>query len=422
MRDPRFQGRREPTHLKPRPMRPPTRNARLVLVAGDGGVVGALPPTPVATPWWQDIAPVVSAVRERWGIEVTILRLLFASLPAPPGGEVTYLAQIDRAAPAEPWAGELDDHPLRLAYAKPGGPQADLAWAAARLAEQGLAMTAPPIQIRTWNLSSLWRLPCGDGAAWLKVVPPFFAHEGALLAHLAGRPVPALLARDGPRTLLAEIHGEDLYQATPAQHAAMIDLLVDLQYAQAGRVDDLLALGLQDWRAAALTEALAAVVERVAPELEAADRASLERFLAGLPARWADLAACGLPDTLVHGDFHSGNFRGSDADLTLLDWGDSGVGHPLLDQAAFLDRIPADDVPPAALRWAEQWRRRIPGSDPERAARLIVPIAAARQATIYQGFLDRIEPSEHPYHAADPAAWLARAAALFRRDAEDSPG
>ena len=398
-------------------MSPPARTARLVLVAQDGAVVGALAPLPVATPWWQDIAPVVSAVRERWGVEVTVLRLLTASLPAPPGGEVTYLAEVDRLPmAAELWKSELDEHPLRLAFAKPGGPAADLAWAAARLAERGMGPTAPPIQIRTWNLSSLWRLPCGERAAWLKVVPPFFAHEGALLAHLAGNRVPALLARDGARSLLAEIEGDDLYEAMPAQHAEMIDMLVDLQCAQAGCVEGLLALGLPDWRAGALTEALAVTVERVAPQLEAADRVSLERFLHELPASWTDLAACGLPDTLVHGDFHSGNFRGSGEALTLLDWGDSGVGHALLDQAAFLDRIPARAVDAARRRWADRWRRRIPGCDPERAASLIVPIAAARQALIYQGFLDRIEPSEHPYHRADPADWLARTAAFARRE------
>jgi hypothetical protein len=37
----------------------------------------------------------------------------------------------------------------------------------------------------------------------------------------------------------------------------------------------------------------------------------------------------------------------------LLDWGDSGVGHPLLDQAAFLDRIPAGDVEPVRVHWNE---------------------------------------------------------------------
>lgn len=399
-------------------MRSPTRTARLVLVTGDGGVVGALPPLPVATPWWQDIAPVVSAVRERWGVEATVLRLLAASLPEPPGGEVTYLAQVDRPPMAAgAWEGELDEHPLRLPYARPGGPSADLAWAVGRLAERGMAMTAPPIQVRTWNLSSLWRLPSTDGAVWLKVVPPFFAHEGALIAHLAGGSVPALLAYDGARSLMAEVEGEDLYEATPVQHTAMIDLLVDLQDAQAHRVDELLALGLPDWRADTLAEALAAVVERAAPQLDAADRASLASLLTGLPARLAGLSECGLPETLVHSDFHPGNFRGVNNDLTLLDWGDSGVGHPLLDQPAFLERLPEDRAAPLRGHWADRWRRRRPGCDPARAACLIAPIAAAQKAIIYQGFLDRIETSEHPYHRAGPADWLARSAALARLEA-----
>jgi len=45
---------------------------------------------------------------------------------------------------------------------------------------------------------------------------------------------------------------------------------------------------------------------------------------------------------------------------------------------------------------------------------LLAPVAAARQAVIYRKFLDNIEPSEWPYHAADPAAWLHRAAGAVR--------
>ena len=363
----------------------------------------------------------VAAARKHWGLDVAVLRLLTAALPAPPGGEVTYLVEVDKApAGLGPWGGALDDHPLRLPYARPGGPAADLAWARARLAEAGKPLTGPPAQVRTWNLSSLWRLPCAGGGAWLKVVPPFFAHEGALLAHLAGGPTPALLARDGARALLAEIEGEDLYEATLAQRKAMIELLVDLQAEQTDRIGDLSALGLPDWRAEALAGAIDSVAGRVASQLSPADQDDLASFLRGLPARLAQLAGCGLPDTLVHGDFHSGNFRGSDGDLTLLDWGDSGIGNPLLDQAAFLDRAPAGQVLPLRHHWRDRWLARAPRADPVMAARLIAPVAAARQAVIYQGFLDRIEPSEHPYHRADPTLWLARAVAIFRQEGPSS--
>ena len=127
------------------------------------------------------------------------------------------------------------------------------------------------------------------------------------------------------------------------------------------------------------------------------------------------MAECGIPDSLVHGDFAPGNARGRKGGVVLLDWGDCGVGHPLLDMSAFVDRIPSESVAPIKKHWTMRWRQAIPGSEPTRAAEILEPIAAARQAVIYQGFLDGIEPSEHPYHRADPAEWLRRAAELARQ-------
>jgi Ser/Thr protein kinase RdoA (MazF antagonist) len=393
----------------------PPRTAELVLVTPDGAVVGCLPPVPVSTPWWQDIAPVVRAVRERDGIDVTVLRLLAAERDRPHGGRVTYLAEVAQRVPAAPWHGTLDEQALRQAFAKPGGPGADLAWARSMLIDRGLRPMASPVQVRTWNLSSLWRIPVEGGTAWLKVVPPFLAHEGDLLARLAGERVPILLGHEGGRMLLAEIAGADCYDAELPLLLEMVTLLVELQRSWSGRVDELLALGLPDWRAAALVPKIADVVKRTAHELSAADRAALGSFARGLPARFAAVAASGIGDTLVHGDFHPGNFRGDGRALTLLDWGDSGVGHPLLDQTAFLDRVPEESVPLVREHWLRLWRESAPDADPARAASLLAPIAAARQAVIYRGFLDRIEPAEHPYHRCDPAEWLRRTAALAGR-------
>jgi Ser/Thr protein kinase RdoA (MazF antagonist) len=371
-----------------------------------------LPPVAVETPWWQDVEPVVRAIRMHDGIAITVLRLLTAERARPPGGRVTYLAETADPVELLPWSGALDEQPLRQAYAKPGGPAAGLAWAESVLAGLALVQTAPAVQIRTWNLSSLWRLPVRGRTLWLKVVPPFFAHEGALLECLAGERVPRLLGRDGGRMLLAEIAGADLYEAALPQCVEMVNILVGLQRCWMGRAAELGALGLPDWRGAALIPAIADVVTRTQDELPPGDRLRLERFLRELPARFAALSACGLGDGLIHGDFHPGNFRGQGSDMTLLDWGDSGIGHPLLDQAAFLDRVPGAAREPVRSHWLSLWRAAVPGSDPARAAALLAPIAAARQAVIYRRFLDHIEPAEHPYHRHDPAEWLGRAAAL----------
>jgi Phosphotransferase enzyme family len=394
------------------------RTVQLVLVTPDGTVQGSLPEFEVESGWWPDAQPVVEGARQRYRVELTVLRLLDAELGQQPGGRVTYLAEV--AAPVEaalPWKGTLDEHPLRQPYARPGGPQADLRWATAALEGRGLRVSGPPQQVRTWNLSSIWRLPLAgtdSAAAWLKVVPPFFAHEGRMLERLQAWPVPRLIAQEDGRVLLGDIPGQDLYDADAETLLEMVSLLVRVQTWWSGREDELLGLGLPDWRPPGLSAAIADVVDRTSSELTRDERAPLERFVRELPGRWQRLGETGLPDTLVHGDFHPGNFRGpAGGPITLLDWGDSGVGHPLLDQPAFLDRTPPDAGPRIRERWERLWQEAVPGSRPGAAAALIAPIAAARQAVIYRRFLDGIEPSERVYHRADPADWMRRTVALL---------
>jgi hypothetical protein len=279
----------------------------------------------------------------------------------------------------------------------------------------GLALTGPAEQVRTWNLSAVWRLPVAGETLWLKCVPGIFAHEGAVISLLDSAPVPRLLGHEPGRILMHEVPGRDLHDAEEETLLALVSDLVELQASRSGRVDELLELGVPDWRSEALAELVGSVVQRTSSELSDEDRRTLSGFVDGLVERFDHVADCGVPDTLVHGDFWTGNARGTDHRRVLLDWGDCGVGHPLLDQSAFTDRIPAGSVATVRRHWALEWSARVPGSDPVRAAELLEPVALARQAVVYQGFLDTIEPSEHPYHRGDPAVMLTRAAGVLRR-------
>ncbi len=340
----------------------PPRTVTLVLCLPDGTVLGALPPFAVDVPWWQEVGPVVDTARELHGVDVTVLRLLHASAEHTCGGPVTYLAQVRAAVTGlDRWDEPCTDHPLRLPYARPGGPAADLAWADRALAAIGRPRASTARQVRTWNLSSLCRLPTSDGAVWLKVVPPFFAHEGGVLSRLDPALVPPLLATDGPRVLLDEVSGEPLYDATGPVLLRMVSLLVGLQAQWADRVPDLLQLGMPDWRATSFAELAAATVARTADQLDPDVRRACERVVDGLAGRFAAIEACGVPDTLVHGDFHPGNLVGDDRHLTLLDWGDCGVGSPLLDQGAFLSRVDEHERSRVAKHWSRLWRAAVPG-------------------------------------------------------------
>src|SRR5690349_24486589 len=108
---------------------PGPRHVRLVLVRDDERPLGVLPSMEVAVPWWQEAWPVVDAARERFGLEVTILRLLATEVGSYHGGKVTYLAQVAAdvelgALPLEAWPGPspLPDDPRRMPWARPGGP------------------------------------------------------------------------------------------------------------------------------------------------------------------------------------------------------------------------------------------------------------------------------------------------------------
>jgi len=398
----------------------PPRQVTLVLCDAHGTVLGELPSFEVAVPFWQEVADVVAGAKAHAGVDVTVLRLISVDAASQTeGGRVTYLGEVSGPTPELlPWAGPegvVADDPLRMSYARPGGPARDLAWADAQLEGRGLERTGPAQQVRTWNLSSIWALRTSGGAAWLKVVPPFFTHEGAMLSRIGlDHPglVPELLGAAGRRVLMRDVPGGDHYDAGRSVLLRLVRALVGLQVEWSARVPELERLGVLDWRVGAFSAAAEDVVDRTSEHLDGPTVSTLRRLLDGLAGRFRDLAGAGIPDSLVHGDFHPGNACGPPQRPVLLDWGDCGIGHPLLDQAAFTARLRGPDRAEVTSEWSRLWQRARPGCDPDRAARLLTPVAALRHAVVYRMFLDRIEATEHVYHAHDPAHWLRRAAGL----------
>jgi hypothetical protein len=380
-----------------------------VLVDGRGALLGALPPFDVDVPWWPEVGEIVAAARARWQIDAQVLRLLCADgTAAPGGGRVTYLGEALSTpevslAPAEV---DLSPEPHRAPYAEPGGPAASMRWAVDALATLGTP-GATATQRKTWNLSAIWRLDAaGAPVAWLKQVPAFFDHEAAVLGLVAGVApglVPPVLATgaDG-RTLLAHVPGEDRFGAGADFCALVAEDFHPVQAHFAGRADELLAAGVPDGRLDT------AAYERLAePFYDTID--GLHELIAALPDRLAEAAACGLPDTLVHGDLHPGNVRAEGDMRVIMDWGDASVGSPVFDILRLGGGL--NDPAPLVEAWARRWRESVPGSDPGRAVELLAPVTELRAAAAYAAFLANIEPTERPYHAADVPDRLGNAVA-----------
>ena len=111
----------------------------------------------------------------------------------------------------------------------------------------------------------------------------------------------------------------------------------------------------------------------------------------------------------MHGDFHPGNVVGSPGAFTLIDWGDSFVGHPLIDELAFTERLDAQDRALASRWFVNAWRRIAPEADSARAAELLRPVLPLLAAVMYADFCACIEPDERVHHESDLSRMLQQA-------------
>ncbi len=388
---------------------------------------GQLGPFGVDSPWWSSVDEVVARATESAGVPVLVARLVEGHSDTPgSGGRVRYHAEalvrpegLDSRAPDGDAAARLGPAERRAAWATPAGLRGALAWAESALARAGRPQAGAARQVRTWNLSGLFRLPASGGAdAWLKTTTPAFnAAEGAVIALFAGVDptlVPTVLAADpaAGRLLLDHVPGEDCWGPSAETVADVVPRLVAVQAALAD--NRAAAAGLRDRTPGTLLARLTELLDRLPAEtdLTAGELAAVRELLAELPALVDALAACGLPETVLHGDFHPGNWR-SDGDrpATVIDFADACLGHPALDGLRPRAFLSPEAWQHHAEVWAQAWRRHVPGSDPARALELAEPLHHLSYALRYQEFLDHIEPSERPYHAGDPAAELRAALA-----------
>jgi hypothetical protein len=381
------------------------------LVTWGGACLGVAGPFEVGVPWWAEVEPVAEQLRAVLGVPVLVLRLLIVE-----GGEggrdghVTYhVAALERPAsgplgraPAD-LAALTGPEDLRAPWARAEGIREVLDWASRMLAAAGRRRCGPAVQRKTWNLAALFRLPTDEGPVWLKTTPSFAADEAGVIAALARADptlVPPVIAAGPRRVLLGHLPGEDCWEASPQVIDSAVRRLVAAQATLAGRGASL-PPGLLDRRTPVIAGQVRALLDGpMAGELTAGELAGAR----GLLGRFPRLAECGLPDTLVHGDFHPGNWRSDGGPPAIVDFADAHLGNPVLDGLRACDFLPQDKRPAAARAWIGAWREALPGCDPARALAIAQPLAHLSYAVRYQEFLDGIEPSERIYHLGDPAA------------------
>jgi Phosphotransferase enzyme family len=238
------------------------------------------------------------------------------------------------------------------------------------------------------------RVPTADEDLYLKQCAPVQAFEVPLTVALAARwpdRVPEIVAADPDRAwLLLRDGGVRLRESGDVPtFVRALELYGELQRDEAGRVGELLALGLPDVRLPVVAAAYELFLEDdhgLEPDEVARLRALAPRYR----ELCEELAAFGLPDSIQHDDLHDGNVFVRDGRVAIFDWGDSSVAHPLWSWIKAL-RVATHyglDTGPLVAAYLAPWTAVAPEERLQAALRVAVPVGIFAYALQYQRQLD----------------------------------
>ena len=269
----------------------------------------------------------------------------------------------------------------RAPWERPGWFARALAWVDAVLADRGWARSTEPAQVRHTLDSAVLRVPTSVGDLYFKANHRRLAHEGRLtqlLWRLApGRvPEPIAVGHEQGWLLSRAVSGQFLPPGDPRVRGLVRELGV-LQRDCIDRIEALLQAGCPDWQLLTLGERFEALVREddVLRWLREDERRRCLELPPLVRAAADCVAAAGVPDTLVHGDFTTSNALFGAQGWTILDWTRGSLAHPFFDVHLLLQDVPDREVVTAVWNaYLEAWRKAVPLSvlwEVVRATRLL---------------------------------------------------
>lgn len=361
-------------------------------------------------------------------------------------GTTAYLMAVVGAVPDEArWVSDLDDplivaarkhlalppdSPATPAWTMPGWYAEAMPWIDKHLEAAGAPRTGLPVQVRSWGLSNVLRCPTAKGNVFFKALahsgtiqparvdalPLLFAHEPLLLQKLSGeRPgaVPAPLAIDEQRAwmLLPDLGPALAHESDVSLWFEAVQGHARLQRSYADQTGRLLAFSCVDRRLTVLDGEINRLFgpNPATDRLESAERALLPRRAEQLREAITELAAIGVPETLLHGDLHPRNLAVRDGHVLAFDWTDAAVSHPFLDLVTFAEeRTPISENPRLKDAYLVEWEEYAAPADLRRALLLAEELGALHQAMSYLHLPDHLSGPSAEAMQRGATWWLRR--------------
>ncbi|HEY8437611.1 MAG TPA: phosphotransferase [Candidatus Limnocylindrales bacterium] len=298
---------------------------------------------------------------------------------------------------------------LRPRWARPGWFDRASAWMRDAAASAGRPLTGEPRPFYLRGISALLRAPTAGPDLYLKAVFPPFHAEPTLTRLLADRfpdviPVVVAVEADEGWLIVEDIGTDWVGEAPRAERSAALRrgaaALVVIQRTFA--IDSSARRALLD--AGGPHRPLGDLVDSVALAIgpdglgigdDRLESHRATRVLDAVRTAVARVEAVGLRESVVHGDFHSGNAALVDDRIVIIDWSDAAISNPAIDLVTWIawSRDNREEQDAAIDGWIEAWSGTV---DPERLRAAIddvLIVGAAYQIVSYDGIRRNLEPA-----------------------------
>jgi aminoglycoside phosphotransferase (APT) family kinase protein len=288
------------------------------------------------------------------------------------------------------------------------------AWVDEQLSASGRLRTGPVRPVKVWSMSAVLEVPVdGSGRVWLKAACRHFHAEPALTRHVSEilpAHAPTVIATDDNRgwVLTEDMAGADENAVPAGIGPPAARIAATLQVRSLDHLPEIRAAGVPLRDLARTRQGFDAILDgsvelgQLTPEEVAAARATR----AAVHALLAELEGLGVPDTLVHGDLHTGNVALDGDSLLLYDWSDASVSHPFLDAVLLSSRLSDAEQEAALGAYAEVWQAAYPAIDVARALELAVPVNTIFQMVTFEQIYQAQEEASYWEMSGVVARWL----------------
>ncbi|YAF95434.1 MAG: aminoglycoside phosphotransferase family protein [Nodularia sp. CChRGM 3473] len=327
------------------------------------------------------------------------------------------------------WFAEISKNNIpekRVPWAKIGWFEKVVSWINSQIYSRNMNVIAPIEQVKSQTRSCLLKVTTTSGNIYFKATFGIFYNEPAitnLLSEFYSKNLPDLIVIETQQhwMLMTEFGGKHLGKITDiTQWEEALSLFAKMQIQAVAQINKLLDIGCPN-------RGIERLVSQVEPLL--ADTSTLlvppnnPRFLESeikrlsflapeLIAMCYELAMCGIPQTLIHGDFHCENVIVTDENFIYFDWSDAAISHPFFDVILFLQDITHQlpDVTDVQVRlrnaYLEPWTVYMPIEQLISVFEKAQPIAALYYAVVSYEVTQNLEASHRWEMEEAVSYWL----------------